>query len=188
MGSQMKNIKHKQIDVEGKALHVFDGAVAFNERQHIYSIVRNSFYRVGNEDTDAIENAQHKYMCSAYNENDVNNLEILNFIQETPVQKLIAGLPLIRAHVNLSTPTDCHWAHNHQGQLGLLYYVNKHWKHDWAGETMFFNDDLSEVCFASVYTPGRIIVFDGDIPHSVRPQSAVAPMYRFTLSLFFNKQ
>jgi len=87
--------------------------------------------------------------------------------------------------VNLSTPTDCHWAHTHKDHTVLLYYVNKHWKHDWAGETMFFNDDLSEVAYASVYKPGRIIVFDGEIPHSVRPQSSIAPNYRFTLSLFF---
>lgn len=184
----MKKVKHKQIDIEGRSLHVFDGALDFSEREHIYSFVKNSAYRVGNEDADAVETSQHKYMCSYYSGGDVDAVGILRFIQDTPVQSLIEGLSLIRAHVNLSTPTDCHWAHDHRGQLGLLYYVNKHWKHDWAGETMFFNDDLSEVCFASIYKPGRIILFDGEIPHSVRPQSAVAPTYRFTLSLFFNKQ
>jgi hypothetical protein len=184
----MKSVKHQQIDMNGRQLHVFDGAVDFSEREHIYSVVKNSVYKIGNEDADAIETAQHKYMCSYYNGEDVDTVGLLRFIQDTPVQSLIDGLPLIRAHVNLSTPTDCHWAHDHRGQLGLLYYVNKHWKHDWAGETMFFNDDLSEVCFASVYKSGRIILFDGEIPHSVRPQSSVAPTYRFTLSLFFQKQ
>jgi hypothetical protein len=52
---------------------------------------------------------------------------------------------------------------------------------------MFFNDGMSEVLRVSVYTLGRIIVFDGEIPHFVHPQFSVAPTYRFTLSLFFQK-
>ncbi len=159
----------------------------FNAREYAYSIIKNSLYKIGNEDADAIESSQHKYMCSYYNENDVNVVGILKEIENTKIHDLIVGKEMVRAHVNLSTPTDCHWAHTHKGQIGLLYYVNKHWKHDWAGETMFFNDDLSEVAYASIYKPGRIIVFDGEIPHSVRPQSSIAPNYRFTLSLFFQK-
>lgn len=183
----MKDVKHKHIEIDGRTLDVFDGAVSFSEREHIYSVVRNSMYRIGNEDADAVETAQHKYMCAYYNDGDVEHTGIMQFIRDTPVWGIVGHLPLVRAHVNLSTPTDCHWAHDHRGQMGLLYYVNKHWKHDWAGETMFFNDDLSEVFHASVYTPGRIIVFDGEMPHSVRPQSSIAPTYRFTLSLFFQK-
>ena len=47
-------------------------------------------------------------------------------------------------------------------------------------------DDQSEIAYASVYIPGRIILFDGSIPHAIRPQSVKAPKYRFTLSLFFD--
>lgn len=183
----MKNVIHQHKIVGGRDVDIFDGAVDFSERQKIYSFVRSSLFLIGNEDGDALESSHHRYMCSMYTERDVHNCGILSAISGTPVEKIIAGKPLVRAHINLSNHTDVHWAHDHRDQIGLLYYVNKHWKHEWAGETMFFNDDLSEVEYASVYKPGRIIIFDGEIPHSVRPQSSVAPGYRFTLSLFFAK-
>jgi Rps23 Pro-64 3,4-dihydroxylase Tpa1-like proline 4-hydroxylase len=112
---------------------------------------------------------------------------ILQAVVGTPVYDLVGPLRLAKANVNLSTPADTHWAHDHRNQIVLLYYVNKHWKHEWAGETLFYNDDLSEVECASIYKPGRIVVFDGEIPHTIRPQSINAPVYRFTLSLFFDK-
>ena len=183
----MKHVTCKHVTVDGRAINIIDGAVDFSERESIYSFLRHSAYHIGNEDADAIETAHHKYMCSYFSQTDVDNLKFLEYIRDTPAHEIISGKLLTRAHVNLSTPTDCHWAHDHRGQIGLLYYANKHWKHDWAGETVFFTDDLSEVAYASVYKPGRIIIFDGEIPHSVRPQSSIAPTYRLTLSLFFNR-
>jgi len=181
----LNNIKEQHFKINNKDIYVFDGAINFNAREYAYGIIKDSLYKIGNEDADAIETSHHKYMYSLYNEKDVEITGILKEIQDTRIQDLISGKIITRAHVNLSTPTDCHWAHTHKDEIVLLYYVNKHWKHDWAGETMFFNDDLSEVAYASIYKPGRIIVFDGEIPHSVRPQSSIAPNYRFTLSLFF---
>lgn len=53
---------------------------------------------------------------------------------------------------------------------------------------LFYNSkDLSKIEFASVYKPGRIILFDGHIPHTIRPQSIKGPKFRFTLSVFLRK-
>lgn len=169
----------------GKNLYTFDGVLDFSMREHLYSYVRNSVFRIGNEDADAVETNNHKYLHSMYNQTDVDALGILKAIEGTEIDSLLKGKQLTRVHVNMSNPMDTNWAHDHRDQTAMLIYINKHWKHEWAGETMFFNDDLSEVEFASVYKPGRIVLFDGEIAHSVRPQAASAPMYRFTLTLFF---
>lgn len=181
-------MKSNHLTVCEKEIHVYDGLVNFSFREHAYSIVRNSLFRIGNEDGDAIETADHKYLCSYYNQHDLDSIGLMQAIEGTEAQKHLIGKTLDRIHVNLSTPMDTNWAHDHRGHTVLLYYVNKHWKHEWAGETMFFNDDMTEVEYASKYTPGRIVIFDGEIPHSVRPQAASAPMYRFTLSLFFKHE
>ena len=47
-------------------------------------------------------------------------------------------------------------------------------------------DNLKEIVYTSLFIPGRIILFDGSIPHAIRPQSVKAPKFRFTLSLFFD--
>jgi Rps23 Pro-64 3,4-dihydroxylase Tpa1-like proline 4-hydroxylase len=180
--------KMKHVQVGGKDVYVFDDLFDFSFREYAYSYVKNSMYSIGNEDADAVESSQHKYMVSMWSKDDFNGLGLLQAIEGTPAGDLLKGKELLRAHVNLSTPTDVHWAHDHKNRIGMLYYANKHWSHHWAGETMFFNDDLSEVEYASVYKAGRLIIFDGEIPHSVRPQSAVAPNYRFTVSSFFKKE
>jgi hypothetical protein len=178
---------HKHISINGKDVHVFDGVLDFSFREQAYTFVKNSTYQIGNEDADAVESSQHKYMVSMWSEFDFDRFGLLKAIEGTKAENLVKGKKLLRAHVNMSTPTDVHWAHDHVNQIGMLYYANKHWNHHWAGETLFFNDDLSEVEYASIYKPGRLIIFDGEIPHSVRPQSSVAPNYRFTVSSFFAK-
>jgi hypothetical protein len=67
-----------------------------------------------------------------------------------------------------------------------LYYVNLEWRDGWYGETFFYSDDLKDVAFTSLYVPGRILLFDGDIPHAIRPQSVAGPKYRITISTFFD--
>ena len=71
--------------------------------------------------------------------------------------------------------------------LSVLYYINLDWRDGWHGETLFYNpNNLKEIIYTSLYIPGRIILFDGSIPHAIRPQSIKAPKFRFTLSLFFD--
>ena len=70
----------------------------------------------------------------------------------------------------------------------ILIYLNQDWKLEWYGETLFYSEDLSEIIFAGLYTPGRIICFDGEVPHSIRPNSRLAPKFRYTMSLFFKKE
>jgi hypothetical protein len=67
-----------------------------------------------------------------------------------------------------------------------LYYANLEWEQHWHGETLFYSEDLNEIDLAIRYTPGRIVVFDATIPHSIRPQSNVANNYRFTYAMTFD--
>jgi len=65
--------------------------------------------------------------------------------------------------------------------------VNVDWREEWAGETIFY-DESNEIIFCSPYKPGRMIVFDGTIPHTIRPQSIISPNYRFSLTIRFTKE
>ena len=72
----------------------------------------------------------------------------------------------------------------HIGNTG----INLEWKDGYAGETLFYNDDLKDAHTVSSFVPGRITIFDGEIPHTIRPQSTYGPDYRFTISYFVNKE
>ena len=46
----------------------------------------------------------------------------------------------------------------------------------------------TEVKYTSLFKPGRIVFFDGNIPHTIRPSSHIAPSYRFTLFASFDEK
>jgi Rps23 Pro-64 3,4-dihydroxylase Tpa1-like proline 4-hydroxylase len=180
-------MEYKHVQVGGKDIHIFDGLLDFSFREQAYTYARYSKYTIDNQDSDALENSQHQYIVSFWTEEEFINFGLLDKLAGTKAGDLLQGKRFIKANINLSTPTDTYWSHDHKNQMVALYYVNKQWNHNWAGETVFFNDDVSEVEYSSIYTPGRLIIFDGEIPHSIRPQSVLAPHYRFTLSAFFYK-
>jgi hypothetical protein len=177
----------RTVYVANRKLHIFDDVLDFGFRESTYIFLRNSNFRIGWNDTHAIESASNQYLHSSYSSEDVDRLGIYGALEKAKILPMLEGWALDKAIVNLSNPGDCHFVHSHRDQKVLLYYANMQWKHEWAGETLFYADDLKEVNFASPYTPGRFILFDGEIPHTIRPQASQAPGYRFTFSMFFNR-
>lgn len=50
----------------------------------------------------------------------------------------------------------------------MLVYLNPVWDPEWGGETVFFDDDL-DAKYIVQPRPGRVVLFDGRIPHTGRP-------------------
>ena len=172
-----------------KKMYVFDDVFEMDWRATAFLYMKQSLFRIGWQDSNDPHYGQHVYLHSSYSESDVANLGILNEIKDKKMLSLLEKETLgsdVRAVVNLSMPTDTYFAHSHKNTT-LLYYANPSWKEEWAGETLFFNEELSEVVYTSIYKPGRVIIFDGSIPHSIRPQSKIAPQFRFTFTMFFEK-
>ena len=78
----------------------------------------------------------------------------------------------------LFTHTDClPEAHD----TTALWYICKQWDPEWGGETIFFNDE-KDAEFICSPRPGRLVVFDGRIPHCGRPPSRICYQPRLTLA------
>lgn len=173
----------KQIIVDGRQINVFDDLTTLDFRLFAYKFATNSKFGLGWADSAY---SKYPYMCSSFSEEDVKNLGILEHIKGSKALELVNVNKMTKAILNLSISNEPHWCHTHRDETVLLYYVNPEWREEWGGETLFMDDDVKEIEFASMYTPGRIIVFDGQIPHTIRPPSIVAPTYRFSLSIFFS--
>ena len=158
---------------------------AFHET--LYDYVINSYFKIGSQDGPSpLDRRNHVYIHSDYSIDDVNRIGLLNKIKDIPEFSPYKDLQLIRTTINCSVPSDTNFIHTHDNQISLVYYVNLDWKPEWAGETLFYNDDMTEIIQASIYKPKRLIIFDGSIPHSIRVQSNSAPHYRFSLAMFFD--
>ena len=181
---------HTRYLLEGeKELHVFDNTFALSFRNFAYSFIKNSYFKIGWSDSDVPERKSHDYFLhSDYKEQDLEDLGILKALENTAVWDFIKDYKVEKSIVNLSTPSDVNYVHVHPEDKILLYYANVEWKEGWHGETQFYSEDLTRIQFSSPYTPGRLILFDANIPHAIRPQSIVAPQFRFTFAMCLKKQ
>jgi hypothetical protein len=172
----------------GKRICVYDDLFTSYYKSQVYLFAQHSNFSIGWADGAIVEKQANRFLHSSFSEEDVSRLGILNAIAMSEAAKELDGYSLCKTVLNLSTAADTNYTHTHPEDKVLLYYANLEWFDGWHGETLFFNEQHTDVVFASPYTPGRLISFDAKIPHTIRPQSHIAAQYRFTLALIFNKQ
>ena len=164
----------------------FDNVVPTSERLQIHEFCLKSTYKLGWYDSQD----PSKYILnlhSRWSDEDMENSQLLPYIQncidQTP---WFTKKKLFDVVVNLVRPNDVHTIHHHKNEQVALYYVNLDWRDGWYGETIFYDEfDQNKIGFTTPYIPGRIVLFDGSIPHAIRPQSAEGPKFRITISLFY---
>ena len=166
-------------------IQVYDNLFDFNYQSKIYNCVKTSFFKIGWTDSNEF-GKNYEFIHSNYSKEDIDALEFFKKLENTPIIDYIKNLEHTHTKINLSTPSDANFIHAHDHKLAILYYVNLDWQDGWHGETIFYDEYGKDIIFASPYTPGRIIVFDAAIPHTIRPQSIIGPKFRFTMSSFFD--
>ena len=179
-------IRETEVD-NGRNIRVYDNVFDMEYRNRVYRFAQESSFRIGWTDSTAVENKKYQSLHSTYSPDDVARLGILERLANTPVAQEMSGFTLSNCVLNLSTAADVNFVHAHPEDKVLLYYVNLDWQDGWHGETLFYDETGKEVVFASAYTPNRLIAFDAKIPHTIRPQSHLAPQYRLTLTLLYTK-
>ncbi|MBP0597886.1 2OG-Fe(II) oxygenase [Herbaspirillum sp. LeCh32-8] len=66
------------------------------------------------------------------------------------------------------------------GNFTAILYLNPIWKPEWAGETVFFNEE-SDIIQAVLPKSGRVAIFDNRVLHAARGVSRICPAIRVTL-------
>ena len=184
----LRNQVIHEVEVDnGRKLRVYDNVFDMEYRNSLYAFAHASKFQIGWADGSIIENKKHQFLHSDYSIEDLNRLQLIERLNNTPVAQELVGHTLAKCVVNLSTPADTNFVHAHPEDKVVLYYVNLEWRDGWHGETLFFDEAGKDIMYASAYTPGRVIAFDAKIPHTIRPQSHTAAFYRLSLALVFTK-
>ena len=170
-----------------KRIAVYDDLFSRRFREMMFSFASNSMFVIGWPDGATEQMRTNSFLHSRFSYDDVVNCGILDEIRASSAASELDGLEFEHCVLNLSTPADSHYPHTHPEETIFLYYVNTEWFDGWHGETLFFDETLKTIAHACMYTPGRLVIFDGTIPHAIRPQSHIANKYRFTLALTFKK-
>ncbi len=169
----------------GKSIFVYDNLFTYNERIRFYQFMRSSSFRIHN--SDGINAYLRNQFYSQYSVQDVDNLGI----KDTEGYKRLDTIhkfsqrDLIQSRVNCTTPHEqCGYHIDYsKGSSTFLYYGNLKWDLTWSGQTIFGSEDLNEIEYASFFIPGRVIVFDGSIPHMIVPPNMYAEEVRLSFSI-----
>lgn len=64
----------------------------------------------------------------------------------------------------------------------VVVFCNSHWASAWGGELMFYTNDKADLIKSVMPKPGRIVIFDGEIPHSAKAPNMSCAELRVTLA------
>ena len=163
-------------------IKIYDNYMTIDDMTSLYTYAVTADYRIGWDDTSTIENRQYPCLHS-----EMTEIDISPFMHYFNTTTELEGWNFEKAIFNLVTPSSINFSHTHGSDRVVCLYINPDWKEQWYGETIFYKVGGEDDKVVS-YRPNRAVIFDGNLPHSIRPASFIAPSYRFTLSVFFNKK
>lgn len=183
-------MKKKQIPLSksNKLLIVYDDLFSYHEQCDWYCFIQNSIYKINGADQFShLRKSLQLYSC--FSEEDVNNMGILKSkgFQQIFEEHQLYNKKVLQTRVNLSPNNERNEVHTDGNGLTLIYYCNLNWQVNWGGHTLFMDDKLSDAEYTCLYKPGRVVVFDGSIPHMILTPTSVAEEHRFSFVMQFEE-
>ncbi len=180
----------------GPQIFVFDNFLADPDRQVLYNFLRGPGWAFGAHSDNAPEASRYWYKHFAGYERDGEDRDVDAIAGELKTVPLVGtmwrrltetylrGHTLMRSYAN-GYPSGAEGALHldslEPNHFTTIYYPHAAWDPNFAGETVFFNRDRTDI-IASVYPkPNRLLVFRGDIPHVARGVSRRCNDLRITL-------
>jgi len=167
-------------------IKIIDNAFEIEYQQFLYEACKKGNYNIGWNDNGLIDTLNRVYFHCVLDTEIITRFEIEEKIRGTEFGAILKDYKVKKGVINCSRPGETYYAHAHDiNEIVVLYYPNLRWQQEWGGETMFYDKKTQELIYANEYKPNRLLMFDGTIPHSVRPPSYISDQYRFTMATFF---
>jgi hypothetical protein len=194
----MINLDPKVIKTaSNKHIYIYDDLFSFSEQVLFKKFVNKSLFSTtgfdGIYDTDGQKAGNQIF--SHFSDDDVNNMGFTstNGYAYLNNKYQFTQRRIKQIRVNLSNffeksiaHTDCQELSIDKG-LTLVYHVNLKWDMFWGGWTTFLSEDLSEIEYSCAFKTGRIVLFDGTIPHFISPISTSCNEHRYSFVIQYGK-
>lgn len=188
--------KHVHQTKSNQTITVVDGLFNTAEIVGIHSGILQLPYQIGQSNSAQVQNLADKRMITKLSPPHLERFQLFDHEQREPTMRQLIPeeWEIADAYVNLGLKSDTQSIHVDAYDRGgdnqyktYLYYANDQWQPHWGGETVFFTDNTEEVEHIVYPKPGRIVVFDSQIPHLAHIQTTSGPSYRFTIAIKFQK-
>lgn len=177
-----------------KTIKVIDNLFTAKERLTFYNYAVTAPYTISRVAHDLPEHRQHQKTLK----HNLTLGEILNlgFFNKDYILKYMKDnkLRLRKVYINLCTASDTYSYHIDDEETTTknvpsgLYYLNLEWNPSWEGETHFADESMQDIIFSTSFVPGRLVFFDGSIPHKSSQPSMTAPYHRLVMAIKFTNE
>jgi SM-20-related protein len=174
----------RQHSIEGREVRVYDGLLQMNDIQGLTAALQQGAFthtESARPDTSAFKHW-------------VLNIPMQSATQLPVYQPTLAAAGgfrtgteyrIYRCYCNYASYGDMLFTHTDcppgAGELTALWFIAPEWNVEWGGETLFFDSSMDAQVAVSP-RPGRLVVFDGSLPHVGRPPNRICFASRFTLA------
>ncbi|PRX56380.1 2OG-Fe(II) oxygenase [Flagellimonas meridianipacifica] len=170
--------------IESQKIHIIDGALNLDLVNQFFDYVSKlSFKKNERDDYD------DRYPIFS------TDFKTDLFEKETEIGKTARGFVtkfynekvynLNRSYINMSFYGDMEFPHRdcqiNEDDITVLYYVNNVWDYRWGGETLFYSG--RDTVRAILPTPGRFLIFPGNIEHTGSVPTRICNVPRFSLAM-----
>lgn len=185
-------MEEKIIEVsKNRKIVIIDNVFSFSEMSGFELEFLRAEYKIAGTNAFEVQSIGNKRLVHYFSGNDLHSIKFFNESCVTVLKKYIPpekfGFDV--GYVNCGIHADQHGIHaddwHPQHGMTFLYYGNKNWNSHWGGSTLFYDDNCKDIIYTNAFIPGRVVIFDSDIPHSATPQHFAADPFRFTLALKF---
>lgn len=172
-----------------RLIHTYDNLFSYHERRKFFMFVRNSKYLCVGKDNVLMTVHDGMQIYSSYSIQDAENM---GFLKSEPIKKLytlydLRDEDIHQIRINLTTNSEKNHIHTDPTGITLMYYVNLEWKVEWGGHTLFMDDEVKNARYTCIYEPGKVVLFDGSIPHMIMTPSSLCPFHRYSLVIQYKK-
>lgn len=171
--------------IEGKSIFIIDNSVSEDEIEVFYEYVMGlSFKRMERSTSyDEFPNFSADFNPEIFEKEIFIGQKARMLLNEFITEG--KNYTLKRSYVNLSNYGDVEFPHYDcpldKDDITVLYYINNTWNYKYGGETIFYADKDSRL--AVLPTPGRFVIFPGNIRHMGTIATRICKESRVTLAL-----
>ncbi|WP_420607362.1 DUF6817 domain-containing protein [Novosphingopyxis sp.] len=183
--------KHEQVqllscDNENRELHVLDDLIPIRLQHSLSALMERNIWRYGWKSADTQNKHFFWHSHFAGDNDDGGEVDCESELQNRPLVAPVLQLwQLVRENVGQGHYPVRIYANGHtygcdghvhtdserSSHYTALYYASPEWDENWGGETAFFDPSRKEIIKSVFPRPGRLVFFDGRIPHVARSPS-----------------
>lgn len=177
------SVKHSA----NRVIDVYDGLFTHHEVLQFFGFIRKSVFTVDGYDQNAMPLEMQFHSKFSWEDTLAMGFTNHNAYFSLDERYGLSQMEVVQSRVNLTTPSEKNRVHTDNKGITIVYYANPSWEIDWGGHTLFMDDQMQEAEFTCLCKAGRLVIFDGSIPHMIMTPSNICPTYRTTFAIQFGE-